>query len=328
MTSPNYTIDQGEGDSGGVHTNSGVNNKAAFLMTDGSGSDDLQRPARSPASASTKAARIYYEVETALPDLGQRLRRPRLARCPGCDNLVGTVGITAADCTQVRNAVAAVEMSHQPAAARAPEAPAALPQRQPGAQTGSPTTWRTPAGDGNWSTDDLSALGLRRRLRPQRRHPACSARTLGDRPASARSTGQERRAPGGRDLASCASTTPTGSRTTRHGTSTSTAACSSSAPTAARRSRTSAACRSTSATTATSTTGFDNPLAGRPAFVEREQRLPREPREPELPAGQSVRFRWRIGTDSTAERPRLVHRRRPHLLVPAGHRRRRLPEQR
>ena len=39
--------------------------------------------ARSPASASTKAARIYYEVETRLPHLGQRLRRPRLRAGPG-----------------------------------------------------------------------------------------------------------------------------------------------------------------------------------------------------------------------------------------------------
>jgi bacillolysin len=38
MTSPNYTVDANEQDSGGVHTNSGVNNKAAFLMTDGGAS--------------------------------------------------------------------------------------------------------------------------------------------------------------------------------------------------------------------------------------------------------------------------------------------------
>ena len=35
MTSANYTADTGETDSGGVHSNSGVANKAAFLLTDG-----------------------------------------------------------------------------------------------------------------------------------------------------------------------------------------------------------------------------------------------------------------------------------------------------
>ena len=35
VTSPKYTADSNEQDAGGVHRNSGVNNKAAFLMTDG-----------------------------------------------------------------------------------------------------------------------------------------------------------------------------------------------------------------------------------------------------------------------------------------------------
>ena len=42
MTSPNYSAPD-EIDNGGVHINSGVNNKAAFLITDGG---TLQRPAR------------------------------------------------------------------------------------------------------------------------------------------------------------------------------------------------------------------------------------------------------------------------------------------
>ena len=35
MTSPLYVEDLDETDDGGVHDNSGVNNKAAYLMTDG-----------------------------------------------------------------------------------------------------------------------------------------------------------------------------------------------------------------------------------------------------------------------------------------------------
>jgi bacillolysin len=121
MTSPNYTADSGEGDAGGVHTNSGVNNKAAFLIADGGTFNGRTVTGLGIA----KASRIYYEVQTSMltsasdyADLGSALPQ-------ACTNLVGTAGITSANCTEVGDAVAAVEMEAQPvtAAARAPEAP-------------------------------------------------------------------------------------------------------------------------------------------------------------------------------------------------------------
>ena len=97
MTSPNYTADASEIDAGGVHTNSGVNNKAAFLITDGGTFNGRTVTGLGAA----KTARIYYEVETAMltsasdyADLGSALPQ-------ACTNLVGTAGITAADCTEV-----------------------------------------------------------------------------------------------------------------------------------------------------------------------------------------------------------------------------------
>ena len=79
--SPTSTID-----SGGVHTNSGVNNKAAFLITDG-GTFNGQTVT---GDRHRKAARIYYEVETTLltrlsdyMDLGSVLVQ-------ACNDLVGT----------------------------------------------------------------------------------------------------------------------------------------------------------------------------------------------------------------------------------------------
>jgi len=120
MTSPNYTADATEADAGGVHTNSGVNNKAAFLITDGGTFNG-----RTVTGLGTdKTARIYYEVDTAMltsasdyADLGSALPQ-------ACTNLIGTAGITAADCTEVADAVAATEMLTQ----RAPPTAADMPR--------------------------------------------------------------------------------------------------------------------------------------------------------------------------------------------------------
>jgi bacillolysin len=119
MTSPNYTADSSELDSGGVHTNSGVNNKAAYLMTDG----DTFNGQTVSGLGIDKVAAIYYDVDTAMltsasdyADLASGLRQ-------SCSNLVGTIGITAPDCDEVDGAVLATEMDEDPAAAPAPEAP-------------------------------------------------------------------------------------------------------------------------------------------------------------------------------------------------------------
>lgn len=118
MGSANYAT--AATDSGGVHTNSGVNNKAAFLMTDG-GSFNGQTIT---GLGIDKVARIYYEAATDLmtsatdyQDLFDMLQQ-------GCQNLVGTNGITASDCAEVTKAVTATEMNvPAPAAASAAEAP-------------------------------------------------------------------------------------------------------------------------------------------------------------------------------------------------------------
>lgn len=97
---------EGTEDNGGVHTNSGVGNKAAFLITDG-GTFNGQTIA---GLGLTKAAKIFYRVQTSLltstadyADLGDALYQ-------ACLNLVGTSGITSTDCTNVRKATIATEM--------------------------------------------------------------------------------------------------------------------------------------------------------------------------------------------------------------------------
>jgi Zn-dependent metalloprotease len=124
MTSPNYVADvnndvTGTGDSGGVHTNSGVNNKTAYLITDG----DTFNGHTITGIGIPKTSRIYYEVNNAM--LGSASDYADLANAlpQACTNLIGTSGITAADCTQVAEAVAATEMATDPPAAPTANAP-------------------------------------------------------------------------------------------------------------------------------------------------------------------------------------------------------------
>ena len=119
MLSSYYTADFDEVDGGGVHINSGVNNKAAYLMTDGGTFNGKTVT----GLGITKVAKIYYEAQTNLltsasdyQDLHSNLRQ-------ACTNLIGTSGITATDCSEVKDAVDATEMNLIPPAAQNPEAP-------------------------------------------------------------------------------------------------------------------------------------------------------------------------------------------------------------
>ncbi|MEM3101742.1 MAG: M4 family metallopeptidase [Candidatus Nitrosotenuis sp.] len=109
----------GEDDNGGVHTNSGVNNKAAYLMTDGGTFNGKTVT----GLGITKVAKIYYEAQTNLllsasdyNDLYNLLQQ-------ACTNLIGTSGITPSDCQEVKDAVDATEMNQQPSSCSANEAP-------------------------------------------------------------------------------------------------------------------------------------------------------------------------------------------------------------
>jgi bacillolysin len=97
-------------DSGGVHSNSGVNNKAAYLMTDG-GSFNGQTVA---ALGINKVAKLYYEVDANMLTSGSDYLDLYEALFQGCQNLIGSSGFTAANCTEVRDATLAVEMNQQP----------------------------------------------------------------------------------------------------------------------------------------------------------------------------------------------------------------------
>jgi len=114
FTNPYYS-----GDSGGVHTNSGVGNKAAFLMVDGGSFNGFNIT----GIGMTKTAKIFYETQTHLLTSASDYQDLAEALSQACNVLTGTSGITSEDCLNVRKAIAATEMARQPASCAANEAP-------------------------------------------------------------------------------------------------------------------------------------------------------------------------------------------------------------
>lgn len=104
MQSPNFF--GGSDDNAGVHRNSGVANKAAYLITDG-GTFNGRTIA---GIGETKTALVFYQAQTAF--LGPSSVYADLANAltQACLSLIGTDGITAGDCTSVTKAVEATEM--------------------------------------------------------------------------------------------------------------------------------------------------------------------------------------------------------------------------
>ncbi|HEU4744871.1 MAG TPA: M4 family metallopeptidase, partial [Anaerolineales bacterium] len=104
MSSPYYYT--GSDDNGGVHINSGVNNKAAYLMVEGgtfNGRTIL-------AIGMDKTAAVYYEAQVNHLTMGANYNDLYYALLQACQNLTGVDGITENDCEQVRLAAEAVEM--------------------------------------------------------------------------------------------------------------------------------------------------------------------------------------------------------------------------
>ena len=120
MTSPYYDfdLDQSNFDGGGVHHNSGINNKAAYLMMEGG----VFNNKTVTALGIDKTLAIYYEVQMNLLTSGANYLDLYNALYQGCLDIVGTHSITAADCQQVRNASDAVQMNAQPKANYIPSA--------------------------------------------------------------------------------------------------------------------------------------------------------------------------------------------------------------
>ncbi|HSF80847.1 MAG TPA: M4 family metallopeptidase, partial [Anaerolineales bacterium] len=145
MNSANYYC--GNNDNGGVHWNSGVANKATFLMTDG-GTFNGQTVA---ALGKTKVAKIWYEAATNLLTSGSDYQDLGSALNLACQNLVGTAGITAANCQEVSKAVTATEMMVPPSCP-ASEAPLCTNNFLNSQFNGSSAGWTEVYQAGDWYT--------------------------------------------------------------------------------------------------------------------------------------------------------------------------------
>jgi Zn-dependent metalloprotease len=143
ISSANYYT--GTSDNGGVHTNSGVNNKAVFLMVQG-GSFNGKTVA---ALGWEKTAAIYYEVNANLLSSGADYSDLYYALQQACTNLIGQNGITSSDCVEVRNAADAVEMNGQPV----PEFNTDAPYCDLGASAVALFSDDLESGTGNWIVD-------------------------------------------------------------------------------------------------------------------------------------------------------------------------------
>jgi Zn-dependent metalloprotease len=116
MTSPHWKSDWD--DNGGVHRNSGVGNKAAALIVDGTGSGTFNNVSVAGIGVD-KAARIYYRVEQTLTSGGDyaQLYRvlPQACRALVAESVQTAAGpVEEADCGQVQAAVDATEMGKAP----------------------------------------------------------------------------------------------------------------------------------------------------------------------------------------------------------------------
>lgn len=149
MSSEFYVADKSLGDNGGVHTNSGVANKALYLLVDG----DTFNGQTVTGIGTAKSAQIFYRVNNNLLTSGSDYQDLANALRASCSSLVGTAGINANDCAQVEKVILATEMDQVPANAPAYDAPVCEP-----GQTATPVfsdNLENPA-SGNWTSGPVN----------------------------------------------------------------------------------------------------------------------------------------------------------------------------
>jgi len=105
-----FRCTSGDVDGGGVHTNSGVPNHAYALMVDGGTYNGITIT----GIGLTKAAQVQYRALTRYLVSGSNFLDNYNALQQSCADLIGTVGITSADCAEVKKTLDAVEMFKTP----------------------------------------------------------------------------------------------------------------------------------------------------------------------------------------------------------------------
>lgn len=158
-------------DNGGVHTNSGVINKAAYLMAEGGTFNEVTI---NPLGIETMA-RVHYRALTVYLTPAATVLEHFLAMNQACLDLAGTPGVQTSDCIDVNKAMLAAEMHLsvicnitcpvQTAALTAPPGPAGPGPVGPGGGQGPVTSGPTAVGP---SRAQLIATAYRLRTRLQR----------------------------------------------------------------------------------------------------------------------------------------------------------------
>ena len=101
------TYDCTTADNGGVHTNSGIPNKAAYLMAVGGAFNGHTVT----GIGIEKMGRVQYRALSQYLTQAATFVDNANALNQSCQDLIGSYGITSADCTQVNEALLAVEMT-------------------------------------------------------------------------------------------------------------------------------------------------------------------------------------------------------------------------
>ncbi|MFN8190682.1 MAG: M4 family metallopeptidase [Nocardioidaceae bacterium] len=129
MTSGNYTADPNYFDNGGVHQNSGVGNKTAYLISQGGSFNGQTITGIDTGDATlTRTATLYLETIQSLTS-GSEYADLANVLDQSCNDLVGTAGITTNNCTNVHKVTLATELRTTPTNAPQPkDAPATCPK--------------------------------------------------------------------------------------------------------------------------------------------------------------------------------------------------------
>ncbi len=132
MTSELYRADQTYQDNGGVHTNSGVGNKTAYLISQGGTFNGVTVAGIDAGDPTlTKTATLYLEVIKRLVSGSEYADLARVLQQSCADlSTARTAGLTASDCGSVAAAVQATELAQSPIAAGT-EQPAEAPEGCP-----------------------------------------------------------------------------------------------------------------------------------------------------------------------------------------------------
>lgn len=145
-------------DSGGVHWNSGIPNHAYALMVDGG----TYNGRTISGIGLTKAAKIEYRALSVYLTSASGFSDDYAALNQSCSDLIGTLGITSADCAQVTAALDAVEMNAAWPCPGATPPPALCPTGTVSATTldtfeSSLGRWSATNGSGNWTRTNGAA---------------------------------------------------------------------------------------------------------------------------------------------------------------------------